>query len=82
MHRTFSKTDKSETLNRLSHNALKSNNRKTIINDLKEGTTLEDEDIQKIIEIADMKLKGLKGKEYIHSIGQWDNYINYLRKEL
>ena len=31
---------------------------------------------------ADMKLKGLKGKEYIHSIGQWDNYINYLRKEL
>lgn len=31
---------------------------------------------------ADMKLKGLNGKEYIHSIGQWDNYINYLRKEL
>lgn len=31
---------------------------------------------------ADMKLKGLKGKEYIHSIGQWGNYINYLRKEL
>lgn len=31
---------------------------------------------------ADMKLKGLKGKEYIHSIGQLDNYINYLRKEL
>ena len=31
---------------------------------------------------ADMKLKGLKGKKYIHSIGQWDNYINYLRKEL
>lgn len=31
---------------------------------------------------ADMKLKGLKGKEYVHSIGQWDNYINYLRKEL
>ena len=31
---------------------------------------------------ADMKLKCLKGKEYIHSIGQWDNYINYLSKEL
>lgn len=31
---------------------------------------------------ADMKLKGLKGKEYIHSIGEWDNYINYLEKEL
>ena len=31
---------------------------------------------------ADMKLKGLKGKEYVHSIGQWGNYINYLRKEL
>ena len=29
-----------------------------------------------------MKLKGLKWKEYIHSIGQWDNYMNYLRKEL
>ena len=31
---------------------------------------------------ADMTLKGLKGKEYIHSIGKWDDYINYLRKEL
>lgn len=31
---------------------------------------------------ADMKLKGLKGKEYIHSIGKWDEYIEYLRKEL
>lgn len=31
---------------------------------------------------ADMKLKGLKGKEYIHSIGKWNDYINYLRKEL
>ena len=31
---------------------------------------------------ADMKLTGLKWKEYIHSIGQWDNYMNYLRKEL
>ena len=40
------------------------NNRKTIINDLKEGTTLEDEDIQKIIEIADMKLKGEKFNVY------------------
>ena len=31
---------------------------------------------------ADMKLKGLKGKEYIHSIGKWSEYIEYLRKEL
>lgn len=31
---------------------------------------------------ADMKLKGLKCKEYIHSIGKWDEYINYLTKEL
>lgn len=27
---------------------------------------------------ADMKLKCLKGKEYIHSIGKWEEYINYL----
>lgn len=31
---------------------------------------------------TDMSLKGLKGKEYIYSIGQWDKYIKYLRKEL
>ena len=31
---------------------------------------------------ADMKLKGLKGKEYIHSMGKWDEYIKYLQKEL
>lgn len=31
---------------------------------------------------ADMKVKGLKGKEYIHSIGQWNNYIKYLKEEL
>lgn len=31
---------------------------------------------------ADMTLKGLKGKEYIHSIGKWDEYIDYLQKEL
>lgn len=31
---------------------------------------------------ADMALKGLKGKEYIHLIGQWDKYIKHLRKEL
>lgn len=27
---------------------------------------------------ADMKLKGLRGKEYIYSIGEWDNYIKFL----
>ena len=31
---------------------------------------------------ADMALKGLKGKEYIHSIGKWNDYIDYLQKEL
>lgn len=31
---------------------------------------------------SDMTLKGLKNKEYIHSIGKWDEYINYLNKEL
>lgn len=31
---------------------------------------------------ADMKLKGLKNKEYIHSIGKWNDYIHYLEKEL
>ena len=31
---------------------------------------------------ADIKLKGLKNKEYIHSIGHWNNYIKYLEKEL
>lgn len=31
---------------------------------------------------ADMALKGLKGKEYIHSIGKWDEYIKYLEENL
>lgn len=31
---------------------------------------------------ADMKLKGLRGKEYIHSIGLWNKYIKYLEKNL
>lgn len=31
---------------------------------------------------SDMTLKGLKNKEYIHSIGKWDEYINYLNEEL
>lgn len=31
---------------------------------------------------ADMKLKGLRGKEYIHCIGLWDRYIKYLEKNL
>jgi hypothetical protein len=31
---------------------------------------------------ADMALKGLKGKEYIHSICKWDEYIKYLEKNL
>lgn len=31
---------------------------------------------------ADMSLKGLSGKNYIHSIGKWENYINYMKGEL
>ena len=31
---------------------------------------------------ADMQLKGLKGKEYIHSIGKWKEYIKYLNDNL
>ena len=30
---------------------------------------------------ADMVYKGLGNKEYIHSIGKWKQYIDYLRKE-
>lgn len=31
---------------------------------------------------VDMALKGLKGKEYIYSIGKWDEYIKYLEENL
>lgn len=31
---------------------------------------------------ADMVLKGLKNKEYIHSIGKWKDYIKHLEKEI
>lgn len=31
---------------------------------------------------ADMSQKMLKGKEYIHSIGKWDDYIEYLKTNL
>lgn len=31
---------------------------------------------------SDMKKKCLKGKEYIHSIGRWDDYLKYLEKEI
>lgn len=31
---------------------------------------------------ADMKKKMLKGKEYIHSLGEWDRYIKYLKEEI
>lgn len=31
---------------------------------------------------TDMKLKMLKGKEYIHSTGMWNKYIDYLKKEI
>ena len=31
---------------------------------------------------ADMALKCLRGKEYIHSIGKWNDYISYLKENL
>lgn len=31
---------------------------------------------------ADMAAKGLKGKEYIHSVGRWNEYIDYLKNSL
>lgn len=31
---------------------------------------------------ADMALKGLSGKNYIHSIGKWDDYISYLERSI
>ena len=31
---------------------------------------------------TDMRKKMLKSKEYIHSMGYWDEYIKYLKKEL
>ena len=31
---------------------------------------------------ADMLKRGLKGKEYIHSIGKWNEYIQYLEDNL
>lgn len=31
---------------------------------------------------ADMRLKCVKGKEYIYMIGKWDEYLKYLEKEI
>ena len=31
---------------------------------------------------ADMILKGLKSKEYIHSIGVWEKYLKYMKNEI
>lgn len=31
---------------------------------------------------ADMALKGLSGKNYIHAIGKWDEYITYINNNL
>lgn len=31
---------------------------------------------------TDMALRGLSGKNYIHSIGKWEDYISYIHKEL
>ena len=31
---------------------------------------------------ADMQMKGLRGKEYIDEIGQWDKYIKFLKENI
>lgn len=31
---------------------------------------------------ADMALKGLSGKNYVHAIGKWDEYIKYLNNSI
>lgn len=31
---------------------------------------------------SDMALKGLRGKEYIHSIGRWQKYVSFIDKKL
>lgn len=31
---------------------------------------------------ADMAVKGLSGKKYIHAVGKWEDYIKYLKKEI
>lgn len=31
---------------------------------------------------ADMAVKGLSGKKYIHAVGEWEDYIKYLKKEI
>lgn len=31
---------------------------------------------------ADMTLKGLKSREYIHNIGKWEEYVEYLERNL
>ena len=31
---------------------------------------------------ADMALKGLSGKNYIHAIGKWNEYISYLERNI
>ena len=31
---------------------------------------------------ADMRIKGLSGKDYIHSIGKWNDFMKYIKKEL
>lgn len=48
-----------------------------IFNELQKSKEYKSKNIK-----ADMKLKKLKGKEYIHSIGKWDEYLKYLSKKL
>lgn len=44
---------------------------------------LSKDKLYKMIDLkTDMRKKCLKGKEYIHSMGYWEKYIKYLKKEL
>ena len=49
-------------------------------NDFINGLATKKNPIDKIK--ADMRLKCMNSKQYIHSIGQWNNFIKYLEKNL
>lgn len=53
---------------------------KNILNDFIKSLATKKNPIEKIK--ADMKLKCMNNRQYIHSIGQWNNFIEYLEKEL
>lgn len=53
-----------------------------ITNDFIKNILAKDKMYRTIPIKSDMRKKMLKGKEYIHSMGYWDKYLEYLRKNL